>query len=129
VKKIMIFLSLSILISLTAEAAKSHHFPGHKLVTAALWPKSPHMFTCSLTNTTIESHMVRIRIVSEGNTLKESAIVSLGGERTLGLDIEGFPNGGYMFCEFTVEGMTEWYRGVAKMYSNEGGDFIAVDAK
>ncbi|MGZ3806813.1 MAG: hypothetical protein ACXVCE_01905 [Bacteriovorax sp.] len=83
-----------------------------------------------MTNVSTTDHMVQIRIINgEGVTLKESKI-SLGAKHTAGLDNVGLPEGGYMYCEFTVNEHKEWYRGVAKLYhANNGGDFVAVAAE
>lgn len=126
-----IFMAAGILLVLNTQSAKADWGSSTKLATPALWPIAPHMFTCSLTNVTSTNHMIRIRIINgDGLTIKESEKVSLAGKHTKGLDIEGLPNGGgYMYCEFMVDGPKEWYRGVAKMYRTDGGDFIAVAAE
>lgn len=100
-----------------------------QLISPALWKIDPDVFTCSLTNVTSQSHAIRIRIIHDGVTLKDSGKVSLAAKTTKGIDFESLPAPGYLYCEFTVDGLKGWYRGVAKMYHVDGGDFIAVAAE
>lgn len=100
------------------------------LATPALWPVAPNVFTCSLTNTSFHDHKIRIRIINgNGKVLNDSHKIFLGGKHTKGLDVVGTSAGGYMYCEFSMDGHKDEYRGVAKMYHADGNDFIAVPAE
>lgn len=116
------------LFSTTGQYVQADMLPSTTLATPTLWAKSPNMFTCSVTNISSMDRTIRIKIISQGNVLKDSGDVTLGSKHTQGLDIVGFQDGGYMYCEFTVEGRKTWYRGVGKMYHVDGDDFIAVPA-
>lgn len=122
-----IFSAISILLLVNASTVYAQELPNSILTTAALWATSPNMFTCSLTNITTVDHTVMLRIYSQGNLLKEKKM-SLPARTTSSVDMEGFTNGGYMYCEFTVEGQKAWYRGLAKLYRSGGDDFIAIPA-
>lgn len=100
-----------------------------KLITPVLWKIDPDVFACSLTSVTSKSHEVRIRIIHDETTLKDSGKVSLASRTTKGLDLESLPDPGYLYCKFTMDELKRWYRGIAKMYHAGGGDFIAVAAE
>ncbi|MGR8933098.1 MAG: hypothetical protein ACU837_01755 [Gammaproteobacteria bacterium] len=124
------FISAALLWSLSATAAETNLVAlTSKLTSPALWPIAPEIFTCSLTNVTTKNHAVRLRIIQDGNTLKDSGKISLAAQHTKGLDMQGLPEGGYFYCEFTVDGLKSWYRGVAKLYHAGGADFLAIPAE
>lgn len=125
------FIATGLLLSLSSNAENIESHSNNFLTTPALYPIAPNTFTCSLTNVSSSEHKIRIRIFNgDGVMLKDSQKISLATKHTTGLDSEGLPNGGYMYCEFAVDGHKGDYRGVAKIYAvNGGNDLIAIAAE
>ncbi len=116
--------------SYAEDKADTDSLPGPSLATPALWPIAPNVFTCSLTNVSSHDHKIRIRIINgNGKEVNDSHKIFLKAKHTKGLDIVGTHDGGYMYCEFSVDGHKDEFRGVAKMYRPDGSDFIAVSAE
>jgi len=100
-----------------------------RLVTPTLWALAPDMFACNLTNIDNREHQVQVRIVSNGKVLLKSKILSLAPRHTTNQKVKGLPKGAPLYCEFSVEGDGEMYRGVAVLYhAPAGSDFVAVPA-
>ncbi len=126
-KKILLAVLLLSVIQISVEAGDT----GDKdqLITPTLWALAPDMFACNLTNVDNKAHQVQVRIISNGKVLLESKTLSLEPKHTTNHKIEGLPKGAPLYCEFTVEGDDDMYRGVAVLYhAPAGSDFVAVPA-
>ena len=86
------------------------------------------------------AHVVQVRIISNGNVLLESVKISLKARHTTNHTVMGFVKGGSIYCEFTIEGSKDMYRGAAKLFPeptdsaftdpdySAASDFVAVPA-
>src|SRR6516164_3578300 len=108
-----------------------------KLITPTLWavhiPGAPAdvtlsdaRFACNLTNVGNRMRTVQVRIISNGVVLLDSGEIALPSQHTAGPVVDGFPNGAPIYCEFTVEGSKNDYRGDAKLFHASGGSDIVV---
>jgi len=101
-----------------------------QLITPTLWAQAPDMFACNLTNVDQKSHTMQVRIITNGKVLLESKKLSLEPKHTTNHTIEGLPKGAPIYCEFTVEGSKEMYRGAAKLFpAPAGSDTVAIAAQ
>jgi len=87
-----------------------------QLITPTLWVQAPDMFACNLTNVDQKIHTVQVRIITNGKVLLESKKLSLEPKHTTNHTVEGLPKGAPIYCEFTIEGSKEMYRGAAKLF-------------
>jgi len=99
------------------------------LFTPALFPIAPDSLACDLINVGDENRTVRVRIISQGDVLLDGGKVTLAPQHSANERVTGFPEGGSIYCEFTVEGFKEQYRGVAKIFHPNSSDFVAVPAQ
>lgn len=100
------------------------------LFTPTLWAVAPDALACNLTNVDGSPHTVRVRIISNGDILLDSGEVKLAPQHTTDHSVEGLPEGGPLYCEFTVDGSAKKYRGVAKLFhAPNSSDFVAVPAQ
>lgn len=100
------------------------------LFTPTLWAVAPDKFACNLTNVANKTLTVRTTIISNGKVLLDSGKVELAPRHTADHSVDGFKDGGPIYCEFTVKGAKEQYRGVAKLFhAPNNGDFVAVPAQ
>ena len=102
-----------------------------QLITPTLWALTPDKFACNLTNVDRRAHIVQVRIISNGEVLLESEKISLEPKHTTNHFVEGlkYP-GGPIYCEFTVEGAKDMYRGAAKLFHGPTGtDITAIAAQ
>ena len=111
-----------------------------QLITPTLWVQAPDMFACNLTNVDQKRHSVQVRIITNGKVLLESKNLSLEPKHTTNHAVEGLPKGAPIYCEFTIEGSKEMYRGAAKLFPapankdftasnySAASDFVAVPA-
>ena len=102
-----------------------------QLITPTLWAMEPDKFACNLTNVDRRAHAVQVRIITNGVVLLESKKISLKPKHTTNHFVEGleYP-GGPIYCEFTVEGYKDMYRGAAKIFpSPSGTDITAIAAQ
>ena len=111
-----------------------------QLITPTLWAQAPDMFACNLTNVDRRAHVVQVRIITNGKVLLESKKLSLEPKHTTNHAVEGLPKGAPIYCEFTIEGSKEMYRGAAKLFPapankdftasnySAASDFVAVPA-
>ncbi len=125
-----IVLAIAILFTIALSADNSHSSDKERLVTPTLWAADPIMFACNLTNVDHKAHQVQARIISNGEVLYESKKIRLEPRHTTNDTIKGLPgDGGPLYCEFTVEGDKDDFRGVAVLYRGvRGSDFVAVRA-
>ena len=101
-----------------------------QLITPTLWAKWPDRLACNLTNVDRRAHVVQVRIISNGTVLFESGEVSLEPKHTTNHYVDGLDPGGPIYCEFTVEGAKDMYRGAAKLFpSPTGTDITAIAAQ
>ena len=101
-----------------------------ELFTPTLWAVAPDGFACNLTNVGHKVRSVNVRIVSDGNVLHDSGNIALAPRHTVDRFIEGLPEGGPIYCEFTVEGSEKEYRGAAKLFHlPNSSDFAVVAAQ
>lgn len=99
-----------------------------QLITPTLWAQAPDMFACNLTNVDHKTHAVQVRIITNGKVLLESAKLPLEPRHTTNHAVEGLPKGAPIYCEFTVEGSKNMYRGAAKLFpAPANSDFTASD--
>lgn len=103
---------------------------GAILYTPTLWAVAPDAFACNLTNVSPDTRPVRIRIISDGDILLDSGLLQLEPRHTTDHTVEGFAEGGPLYCEFVVEGSARDYRGAAKLFhAPNSSDFVAVAAE
>ena len=112
-----------------------------QLITPALWAQAPDMFACNLTNVDYKTHAVQVRIITNGKVLLESTKISLEPKHTTNHTVKGLPKGAPIYCEFTVEGSKDMYRGAAKLFPaptnsdftasnySAASDFVAIAAQ
>ena len=104
-----------------------------QLITPTLWAKHPDHFACNLTNVDLMAHVVQVRIISNGEVLLDSldsGEISLEPKYTTNHTVQGEAGGGPIYCEFTVEGSKDMYRGAAKLYPHPTGtDITAIAAQ
>ena len=111
--------------------AGDHHTSDKKqLITPTIWAASDTMFACNLTNVDTKAHQVQVRIISNGKVLLDSKALTVDPRHTTNHKTKGLPNdGGPIYCEFTIEGDDDDFRGVAVLYRGpSGSDFVAVPA-
>ena len=124
-----IVLSLLLVCSVQLSAKGEQNEKKEKLVTPTLWTVAPDMFACNLTNIDEKVHPVLVRIVSNGKVVLERKIEALEPRHTSNTKVAGLPKGAPFYCEFTVEGDEDNYRGVAVLYHAPlGSDFVARPA-
>ena len=137
----MIKIMFAAILMLFVHAQAEGQSPQKKqLITPTLWAQAPDMFACNLTNVDRRTHVVQVRIISDGNILLESEEISLKPRHTTNHTVVGFVKGGPIYCEFTVEGSKDMYRGAAKLFPeptdsdftdpdySAASDFVAVPA-
>ena len=104
-----------------------------QLITPTLWALTPDKFACNLTNVDRRTHVVQVRIINgtNGKELLVSDKISLKPKHTTNHFVNGFDYpGGPIYCEFTVEGAKDMYRGAAKLFpSPSGTDITAIAAQ
>ncbi len=101
-----------------------------KLFTPTLWAVKPDALACNLTNVSHKLRSVRVRIITNGEVLLESERIRLAPRHTTDHFVEGLPEGGPIYCEFTVEGRKKHFRGAAKLFHfPNSSDFVAVPAE
>jgi hypothetical protein len=123
-KKILIAAALLFAVTLNADNEKE------QLITPTLWTLAPDMFACNLTNVDSKAHRVEVRIISNGKVLLESKPMTLEPRHTSNHKVEGPAKGGPLYCEFTVEGDKDEFRGVAVIYhAPAGSDGVAIAAE
>jgi hypothetical protein len=100
------------------------------LLLKGLWAVAPDALACNLTNVGQKTRTVKVRIISNGAILLDSGQVKLAPQHTTDHTVAGLPEGGPIYCEFTVEGPKRQYRGVAKLFhAPNSSDFVAVPAE
>ena len=114
IKKIMLAAILMLFVHAQADENTSER---KQLITPALWVQVPDMFACNLTNVDYKTRTVQVRIITNGKVLLESKKLSLAPKHTTNHVVKGLPKGGPIYCEFTIEGVKDMYRGVAKLFS------------
>ncbi len=142
----MIRIMLAAILMLFVHAQAEGQQPQKKqLITPTLWAQAPDMFACNLTNVDRRTHVVQVRIISNGEVLLDSldldsGEISLEPKHTTNHTVQGLPNGAPIYCEFTIEGSKDMYRGAAKLFPvpsdldftdpaySAASDFVAVPA-
>lgn len=100
-----------------------------KLFTPTLWAVAPDKFACNLTNVGSKPRSVSVVIISNGKVLLDSGKLELAPRHTADQFVDGVKDGAPFYCEFTVEGSKEQYRGTAKLFhAPNSSDFVAVSA-
>ncbi|WP_415406151.1 hypothetical protein ACLHDG_10320 [Sulfurovum sp. CS9] len=127
----MIRIMLAAILMLFVHAQAEGQSPQkEQLITPTLWAKHPDHFACNLTNVDHETHVVQVRIISNGEVLEDSEEISLEPKHTTNHTVQGSHEGGPIYCEFTVEGSKDMYRGAAKLYPHPTGtDITAIAAQ
>ncbi|MEA3491695.1 MAG: hypothetical protein U9R27_07315 [Campylobacterota bacterium] len=110
-----VIFALVLMLSVYAQADSSQS-QREQLITPTLWVQAPDMFACNLTNVDQKVHTVQVRIITNGKVLLESRKLSLEPKHTTNHAVEGLVKGAPLYCEFTVEGSKEIYRGAAKLF-------------
>ena len=101
-----------------------------KLFTPTLWAVSPDGFACNLTNVGHKTRWVKVRIITNGEVLLDTDAFRLAPQMTSDKFVEGLPEGGPIYCEFTVQGSKDDYRGAAKLFHlPNSSDFAVVAAQ
>lgn len=101
-----------------------------KLFTPTLWAVSPDGFACNLTNVGHKTGRVKVRIITNGDILLDSEEFRLAPQKTSDHFVEGLPDGGPSYCEFTVQGSKKDYRGAAKLFRlPNSSDFAVIAAQ
>ena len=125
-----ILLAVAMLFAVQLNAESDHSSGKEQLITPTLWVLAPDMFACNLTNVDSKAHQIQVRIISNGKVLLESKKMMLEPRHTSNHKTEGPSKGGPLYCEFTVEGDDDNFRGVAVLYhAPAGSDFVAVQAR
>jgi hypothetical protein len=127
-KKFLVAVAILFAVQLNAESSHSNN--KERLITPTIWAVTPTMFACNLTNVDDKAHHVQVRIISNGKVLLESKKMTLEPRHTTNHKVKGLSgDGGPIYCEFTIEGDDDDFRGVAVLYRGEkGSDFVAVRA-
>ena len=105
------------------------------LITPTLWAQAPVYFACNLTNVGDKVRTATTRIINgtDGSEmLKQTA--KLVPRVTMNTTLEGLPKpGGPIYCEFTIKGSKDNYRGVAKIWRGpnaaNSSDITAIAAE
>ena len=128
--KIIRIMFAAILMLFVHAQAEGHPPQKKQLITPTLWAKYPDHFACNLTNVDRRTHVVQVRIISNGEVLEDSEKLSLEPKHTTNHTVQGSVDGGPIYCEFTVEGSKDMYRGAAKLYPDPTGtDITAIAAQ
>ena len=115
---------------ITGILALSVNAHAEKLFTPTLWAVKPDALACNLTNVSRGTRTVRIRIITNGEVLLKSERIRLPPRHTTDQFVEGLPEGGPIYCEFTVEGRKKHFRGAAKLFHfPNSSDFVAIAAE
>jgi len=135
-----IIFAVILLLSVYAQA-DDQQSPKEQLITPTLWVQAPDMFACNLTNVDQKINIVQVRIITNGKVLLESKKLSLEPKHTTNHAVEGLLKGAPIYCEFTIEGSKEMYRGAAKLFPapankdftasnySAGSDTVAIAAQ
>jgi len=121
-----------VMLAQTQDQAENEVFNArNELFTPTLWAQAPDAFACNLTNVSAATRTVRVRIISNGDILNDSGLITVQPQHTANYTVNGFPNGGPIYCEMTVEGSKERYRGAAKLFhtGSNTSDFVAIAAQ
>lgn len=120
--------ALTLGFSIHAQAAES---VDKQLITPTLWAETPDKFACNLTNVSKKTRTIRVRIITNGEILHDSGMISVAPLHTSDRFVDGLVGGGPIYCEFTVEGAKKWYRGAAKLFSDSPNtsDFLVIPAE
>jgi len=125
-----LYIAIIMLFAMQLNAGEHHTTEKKQLITPTIWAVSNTMFACNLTNVDTKAHQVQVRIISNGKVLLESKSLTVKPRHTTNHKTKGLPNGGGpIYCEFTIEGDEDDFRGVAVLYHGpSGSDFVAVPA-
>jgi hypothetical protein len=100
-----------------------------KLITPTLFSiLNDTRFGCNLTNVGNKVGTVQVRIISDGVILLDSGEISLPPQHTADYFVDGLPNGGPIYCEFTMKGSKNDYRGDAKLFHLGSSDSVVISA-
>jgi hypothetical protein len=98
--------------------------------TPTLWAVAPDGFACNLTNVGHKPRSVKVRIINDGNILLDSGEIALARRYTVDQFVEGLPDEGPIYCEYTVEGSEKEHRGAAKLFHlPNSSDFAVIAAQ
>lgn len=112
----------------SSKSSKSMSLSG-KLITPTLWAVYPHGLACNLCNVSGKTRLMRTRIIHEGEVLKDTGIVSIDHMHTHDIYVEGLPDGGPIYCEFSFEGSKGDFRGAVKLFElPNSSDFTSLPA-
>jgi len=112
-----------------------------KLITPTLWARhipgatndgtlNDGMLACNLTNVGNKVRTVQVRIITDGVVLLDSGEITVAPQHTANYYVDGVENGAPMYCEFTVEGSKNDYRGAAKLFHYpNSSDFAVIGAE
>jgi hypothetical protein len=132
VKLKLFFIAAIFCIAINAQAnEKESKEKKSQLITPTLWAVSPDHFACNLTNVSKKNRIAQVRIITNGDILLDSGEVTVQPMHTVDHFIDGLPDGGPIYCEFTVEGRKNWYRGAAKLFRDSPNttDFLVISAE
>ncbi len=133
--------SFMLLVTVPANAGSLQDKDTAKLITPTLWARhvpgvtndamlNDGMLACNLTNVGHKVRTVQVRIISDGVVLLDSGEISVAPQHTANYFVDGFPNGAPIYCEFTVEGSKNDYRGAVKLFHYpNSSDFAALPAE
>jgi hypothetical protein len=124
--------SLSLVLLLASMGtALANQSPENRLITPTLYVKAPDNFACNLTNVSGQTGKARVRIISNGAVLSDSGAITVSPAHTANYTVPGLPNGGPIYCDFTVQDSKESYRGDAKLYHSgtDDSDFLVISAQ
>ncbi len=133
--------SLMLLLTVPASAGSLQDKDTAKLITPTLWARhvpgatndgtlNDGMLACNLTNVGNKVRTVQVRIITDGVVLFDSGEVTVAPQHTANYYVDGVPNGAPMYCEFTVEGSKNDYRGAVKLFHYpNSSDFAALAAE
>lgn len=105
------------------------------LITPTLWAQQPVYFACNVTNVGDQPRTVATRIINGANgKIILNKTTRLAPRMTMNTTVKGLETpGGPLYCDFTVEGPKNHYRGVAKLWPGptapNASDITAIAAE
>ncbi len=126
-KHLGLLLCITFVLSMGVQANEKNEA---QLITPTLWAASPDNFACNLTNISKRTRTVQVRIITNGTVLLDSGRITVEPMHTADHFVDGLENGGPIYCEFSVEGSKNWYRGSAKLFRDgaNSSDFLVIVA-
>lgn len=138
IKLVLAAMGLALVMNVHADDADVSHSI-ERLITPTLWAISDgsdngtegdDWVACNLTNVAQQTRTARVRIISDGLILLDSGPISIEPLHTANHFVDAaFEDGGPIYCEFTIQGPKDAYRGAVKLFhAPNSSDFAALPA-